>query len=161
MKFLILFFLSGVLCELPVATDLPILEPETLTDLPGEQIHDFGGVTVPVRQNDLEVELDKEEAVVIDEGAISIATIETTTVHFTQEACTGENMEWNTCGPRCYQTCAFQPRGIGREKRSVCEVNPALSGCYPGCYCKSGYVRLNSKCVLSADCPSKFETIEY
>lgn len=150
MKFLILFLFCGVLCEFPVPTVLPVLEPETLTDLPREAIKDFEDVTVRIRQNDVESELAEEDAVALkgDEN------ISTTTVHFTEAACTGEHMEWNSCGPRCYQTCAFQPRGV-RRARAVCEPSSVTTGCYPGCFCKSGYVRINDKCVMPTDCPSK------
>lgn len=162
-----------------LVTELPVYA-ETLTDLPGEQIKDFEGDTVviepverdteltgnkikglegdgvPARQNDLEVELEKEEEalIVIADEVVSSTTAATTTVHFTTEACIGEHMEWHTCGPRCYQTCVIQPRTLRRQKRAVCEANSATN-CYPGCFCKTGYVRLNKKCVLSTECPSK------
>lgn len=73
--------------------------------------------------------------------------------------CTEANTEWNACGPRCAQTCAYQPRGA-RKSRAVCEsLLIAPSGCYKGCFCISGYVRLNDRCVLSGACPSKFHKI--
>lgn len=174
MKFLILFLFCGVFCELPVpselpvSTVLPVLEPETLTDLPRELAEDFGGVVGQNRDNDLvsnfEIEVGGDEVetdgpiAAVPEGpsdGITQSSVSTTTAHFLENACTEANMEWNTCGPRCYQTCAFQPRGV-RRSRAVCEVATTASGCFTGCFCKKGYVRLNKKCVLSADCPSKF-----
>lgn len=136
MKFLIFFLINGVLGEL--TTVLPELEPDPLTDLPDGAMEDSAvdAVTLQARDNELESEV---ESSVID------------------EACPEENMEWMTCGPRCYQTCAFQPRGA-KEGRAVCEpVANAQAGCYPGCYCKSGFVRLHDKCILPVDCPSTYD----
>lgn len=135
MKFLIFLLIGGVLCE--QTTVLPELESDSLTDLPYGAIEDFAvdAVTLQARDNELESEV---ESSMID------------------EACPEENMEWVSCGPRCYQTCAFQPRGA----RAVCEpVTNAQAGCYPGCFCKSGYVRLNDKCILPVDCPSTYTLI--
>lgn len=164
MKFLIFFLFCGVFCELPVpsvlpvSTVLPVLELETLTDLPRELIKDFAEGIVLTRGNDVESDLEVEADEVVTEESndgVTQSSITTTTESFLENACTEANMEWNTCGPRCYQTCAFQPRGV-RQSRAVCEFTMTASGCYVGCFCKKGYVRLNSKCVLSADCPSKF-----
>lgn len=152
MKFLILFLVCGVLCELPVTTVLPVLEPETLTDLPRETIEQFE----VIHQND---RVEDNEVTETEMPAVEVAveeSISTTTQHFLEAACTDELMEWNPCGPRCYQTCSIQPRGV-RRSRSVCESGmQSANGCYPGCYCKSGYVRLNEKCVLPLDCPSEY-----
>lgn len=161
MKCLILFLFSGVLAQLPVTTVVPVLMPETLTDLPQAAIEDFGAVTERPRENEIEAEKEiKAEEVstvsYVDEGTSTSTVAATTTAHFTQLACTDENMEWNSCGPRCYQTCAFQPRATQRRSRAVCETMTA-SGCHAACFCKSGYVRLNDKCVLPMDCPSKLE----
>jgi hypothetical protein len=156
MKILITFLICGVFGEVPVTTVLPKLEPETLTDLPMKDIAEFeAGVTMKPRQNDVDYEIKVDEIEVISEENSSepSSTVSTTTLHFTQMACTGEHMEWNTCGPRCYQTCAFQPRG-SRQSRAICE-SASTTNCYPGCFCASGYVRLNEKCVLPVDCPSK------
>lgn len=79
---------------------------------------------------------------------------ESSTVHFTELACTGDNMEWLACGPRCSATCGFQPRDARRDSRAVCSPSNE-SGCYAGCFCKSGYVRLNDRCVLPVNCPRK------
>lgn len=154
MKFFLLFLICEVLCELPVPSSIPIqksdliipsLEPETLTDLPFGAVEDFISVT------DTNIEEEANEVASIDDSSSLI--LSTTTPHFLEMACDKENMEWNTCGPRCYQTCAFQPRGV-RRTRAVCEATMP-TGCRPGCFCKKGYVRLNDKCVLSDDCPSK------
>lgn len=151
MKCLILFMVCSVLGELPVTTILPELEPETLTDLPKEAIEDFKeGVTMQARQsyveddNEISTDLPAEE-------------VSSTTVHFTQMACLEDHMVWSSCGPRCYQTCAFQPRG-SRRSRAICE-SVVSTNCYAGCFCESGYVRLNDKCVLPIDCPSKFKNL--
>lgn len=148
MKCLILFLLCGVLAEIDILTVLPVLEPETLTDLP----QDFQPVTFQSRQNEVEGDMNLEEAPLDTQLDVS-TTVATTTVHFTQLACTDNNMEWNSCGPRCYQTCAIQPRLRTRVKRAVCESLVA-TGCHAGCFCKSGYVRFNDACVLPVDCPS-------
>lgn len=159
MKCLILFLFCGVLGELPVPTVLPILEPETLTDLPRSDVGEFDVATGQSRQNEVEGDLGVEmvdeptDVPEVDEDPSS-TTFATTTAHFTELACSGSHMEWNSCGPRCYQTCAFQPRGR-RSSRAVCEM-ASLSGCHAGCFCASGYVRLNDKCVLPVDCPSEF-----
>lgn len=153
MKCLLLFLFCGVLGELPVRTVLPILEPETATDLPRGNAADFDVVTIKSRQNEVEGFDETSTDLPVDESSSS-TIISTTTEHFTQLACTGTNVEWNTCGPRCYQTCAFQPRGT-RSSRAVCE-SPSLSGCHAGCFCKSGYVRINDNCILPVDCPSEF-----
>lgn len=156
MKIFILFLICEVLGELPVPTVMPVLDldvmipslqPETLTDLPIADVEDFIATT----EKDTEIEIDEgnEVAPIAD----STTTVSTTTLHFLEMACDDKNMEWNTCGPRCYQTCAFQPRGV-RRTRAVCEAN-FPTGCRPGCFCKKGYVRLNDKCVLSDNCPSK------
>lgn len=88
-----------------------------------------------------------------------IVDSESTTVHFSELACTRDNMEWLACGPRCYQTCGFQPRdgrevALERKSRAYC-ASSNDTGCYAGCYCKSGYVRFHDNCVLPIQCPSK------
>lgn len=91
------------------------------------------------------------------------ADSESSTAHFTELACTRDNMEWLSCGPRCYQTCGFQPRDAKqqRKSRAVC-ASSNDTGCYAGCYCKSGYVRLNDNCVLPTMCPRKrLITVKY
>lgn len=136
MKILVFFLIGTVLGE--QTTVPPELEIDSLTDLPDGAIEDFAvnAVTVQARDNELESEV---ESSVVD------------------EACPEDNMEWQPCGPRCYQTCAFQPRGA-KQGRAVCEsIANAQAGCYPGCYCKSGYVRLNDKCILPVDCPSEYK----
>lgn len=138
MKFLIFFLIGGIFGEL--TTVLPELEPETLTDLPYGTVEDFAGVAVTLQARDNELESEVESSV-------------------TDDACQEENMEWVGCGPRCYQTCAFQPRGA-RQGRAVCElVTNSQAGCYPGCFCKSGFVRLHDKCILPVDCPSMYMLI--
>lgn len=84
---------------------------------------------------------------------------ESTTVHFSELACTRDNMEWLACGPRCYQTCGYQPRD-GREVNSTLQRKSKAycassndTGCYAGCYCKSGYVRFHDDCILPIQCP--------
>lgn len=159
MKFLILLLVCDVLSESPTGglTDLPSADTKLKADLPraadgvrgveidsspkiaDEDVRSEETDTVVSRQNEIEAET--EEAVT------------TTTVHFTDLACTEQHMEWLSCGPRCYQTCAFQPRGV-RQTRAVCE-NVVSTGCYVGCFCKSGYVRINDKCILPVDCPGK------
>lgn len=70
-----------------------------------------------------------------------------------------DNEVYTECGPRCYQTCAFQPRnGGGRRARSVCE---GTSSCQTGCFCKSGYVRFNGMCIPNDDCPTRPCSIPY
>jgi Trypsin Inhibitor like cysteine rich domain len=122
--------------------DVVVAETKT-----GVEVADVKPETVVARQNELEYEVEAETP-----GPDFLST---STVHFTQMACTQENMEWNSCGPRCYQTCAFQPRGV-RKSRAVCETASA-TGCYAACFCKSGYVRINDKCILPVDCPSKLK----
>lgn len=85
---------------------------------------------------------------------------ESTTVHFTELACTRNNTEWLACGPRCYQTCGFQPnanraRDVKQRKSRAYCASSNETGCYAGCFCKSGYVRFNDECVLPIQCPSK------
>lgn len=133
MRILIFCLIGGIFGEL--TTVLPELEPDSLTDLPYSSTEGFDGNVVTLLARDNELESEEESSV-------------------TDAACPEDNMEWVTCGPRCYQTCAFQPRGA-KEGRAVCEsVASAQGGCYPGCFCKSGYVRLNDKCILPLDCPS-------
>lgn len=86
---------------------------------------------------------------------------ESTTVHFSELACTRDNMEWLACGPRCYQTCGYQPRDgrevnskLQRKSKAYC-ASSNDTGCYAGCYCKSGYVRFHDDCILPIQCPSK------
>ena len=147
MIFLVLILVCGVFCEFPVTTVLPELQPETLTTKETGELN--AGVTMKPRQNDVDYEIQ-----VSDENVHVEETISTTTLHFTQMACTIDHQEWMSCGPRCYQTCAFQPRG-SRVSRAICEV-ASVSNCYPGCFCASGYVRLNERCVLPVECPSEY-----
>lgn len=151
MKFWILFLVCEALSE-PLTT-VPAEESEKLTtivstvELPEMTLDDF-----KTRQNYIEVgETDFGEEV--DSAELPESSEVSTTIVAVETGCTDSNMEINTCGPRCYQTCAVQPRGF-RRSRAVCEAVNA-TGCYPGCFCKSGYVRLNEKCVLAKDCPSK------
>lgn len=155
MKLLIIFLICGVYGELPVTTVLPELRPETLTDLPKETVGNFGAeMTMQPRQNDVEYLIEigdsSDEQSPVEEVSPSAPT---TTLHFTLMACTGDHMQWMSCGPRCFQTCAFQPRG-SRQSRAIC-ASASSTNCYPGCFCASGYVRLNEKCVLPVDCPRK------
>lgn len=150
MKCWILIFVCGAFADVSVPTQLPLLVPETLTDLPYGSIEDFDSVTMQARQNEIEGEVQLE--------AETEAPVSTTTVHFTKLACTGDNYEWNSCGPRCYQTCVFQPRENIRAAKAVCE-SATSTGCHPGCFCKSGFVRLNDQCILPVECPSEFGDI--
>lgn len=60
----------------------------------------------------------------------------------TEKTC-GEFEEYNACGSPIFATCGVQPeRRRGRAPR-----------CIAGCFCKEGYVKLNGKCILSAECP--------
>lgn len=61
----------------------------------------------------------------------------------------GDHETYQECGPRCYQTCTFAPSTL-RKPKAVCET-----GCNPGCYCNSGYVRFNDRCVLPETCPAR------
>ena len=55
----------------------------------------------------------------------------------------GEFEEYNACGSPVFATCGVQPeRRRGRAPR-----------CIAGCFCKDGYVKLNGKCILPAECP--------
>jgi hypothetical protein len=134
MKFLILFLFCGVLGELPVTTILPELEP----DPSNGTVKDLKAVlTMQAKQSNVDYENDISTDSPDEENLLA-STTSSTTIHFTQLACTGQHMEWNSCGPRCYQTCAFQPRG-SRVSRAICE-SASSTNCYPGCFCKSGYV---------------------
>lgn len=163
MKCLILLFFCGVFGELPVPTVLPALQLETLTDLPREGFGNFNTQkTIQARQNELEDDFeivitdDSETATPIDlstENQLP-AMAEIPSTQLSDENCTFENMEYKACGPRCYPTCAFQPREATRRARVNC--GPAsLTGCNAGCFCESGFVRFNDQCILPTDCPSK------
>ena len=145
MKFLIFFLTCGVLCESSQKTDMLGKELETLSSLPNFIEVATEIITPKTRQNDVDAESESLE--------MELGASETSTPHFTELACTEENTEYNPCGPRCYQTCAFQPKGA-RQARAVCE-SASSNGCYPGCHCRSGYVKLNDKCILPIFCPSK------
>lgn len=149
MKFLILLLVCDVLSQSPTAsvTDLPVADTTSKADLPRAAVEIDDSPKTAARQNEIEAEAETEEP----------EPVSSSTLHFTDLACTEPNMEWLSCGPRCYQTCAFQPRGV-RKTRAVCE-NVSSTGCYVGCFCKSGYVRINEKCILPIDCPGKSKTV--
>lgn len=164
MKFLILFLFCGALCQVPVPTMLPALVPETLTDLSREPMEDFDEIKKKAGEDDLESNVEVKadstwpaQITVYEELRDDEASHDKSpsSDSVTEEACIDENMEWNSCGPRCSQTCAFQPRGV-RKSRAICEPLLTSNGCYKGCFCKKGYVRLSDKCVLSENCPSEF-----
>ena len=163
MKFLILFLFCEVLCELPVSTVLPIIEPETLTDLPRKTMELFDEKKIKSADNELElaVEVKAEstwpaQIIIYEETSDDELSNSSSTELALEESCTEENMEWNYCGKRCAQSCAFQPRGV-RKTRAICESLLTSDGCYKGCFCKKDYVRLNDKCVLPINCPSEFQ----
>lgn len=164
MKFLILFLFCGVFCEDPVSTVLPSMVSETVTDLPRNPVKDFLVVPMKSRDKDLEASVEVKAdttwpalITVYEQSSDDEPTSEknsTSTDPTSEESCSDENMEWNSCGPRCAQTCAFQPRGV-RKTRAVCEPLLTSNGCYKGCFCKKDFVRLNDKCVLPDNCPSR------
>lgn len=115
---------------------------------------------VSVISADNEVEVENTTTTMSDEVPMKFLRqnddSESSTVHFTELACSvDENAEYLTCGPRCQATCGFQPRDARRDSRAVC-TTANDSGCYPGCFCKSGYVKLNDRCVLPVNCPRKY-----
>lgn len=90
---------------------------------------------------------DEESAPVV--GTFRSDSNETAVSESSENKTCSENEIFIKCGPRCYQTCTFQSVNV-RSSRVACD-----SPCIPGCYCASGYVRFNEKCVLPDSCPSK------
>jgi hypothetical protein len=137
MNFLIFLFVC-VAASNSVSLDgvLPQIEAaENLTDLPKgamdgspDLVTEDDTTAVPDaallgRQN----YINDEDILVVEEEQNTTAS----TSDWVDQGCTGENEYYNQCGPRCVQTCAFQPRVGIRNTRAVCES--ILSGsCHPG-----------------------------
>lgn len=161
---------SAAQCDIYKPTIPPELVPETLTDLPRGAIDDFeqattvessdevDSVTIPnegmARQNEVEFEINamQQQSTVASLSRDNLSTAEYP--EHLGDPCPEEHFVWNACGPRCYQTCAFQPKSGDRLSRAVCEAANE-NNCHTGCFCESGYVRFNDKCVLPIDCPTR------
>ena len=135
--------------EYPLSTSSPVLLSKSLISLPENEAELFQG-TLEVTESLLE---DLTERSTLNEiGVKQIGTEEGITFAPLIANCS-DNELYMQCGPRCYQTCAFQPRnGGGRRTRAVCEGSMT---CQPGCFCKSGFVRFNGMCIPIADCPTR------
>lgn len=138
--------------EFPLSTSSPVFLSKSLTDLPRNKADSFQA-TLEVTESLLE---QLTERSTLNETEVKQNNVDNTDENFTfaplPSNCS-ENELYMQCGPRCYQTCAFQPRnGGGRRTRAVCEANMS---CQPGCFCKSGYVRFNGMCIHNADCPTR------
>lgn len=137
-----------ILCLVPLACGTEISlngvlpQSESLFEIPKEAMDGdphliqedvTSANTVPQgRQN----EEDDED----DEPATTVHAT-TTTQHWSEKGCTGDNEYYNACGPRCYQTCSFQQRVNGRNTRAVCESIFAGS-------CHAGKEKLILKSVI-------------
>lgn len=133
MKFLILFFVCGALGDVTLEEILPQIEPETLTDLPKEIMDgdpQFVQDEVTTMIDIETVQLGRQNEVEEEVGEV-VEENETVTPHWTEQGCPKSHESYNKCGPRCVQTCSFQPRVNGRNTRAVCDS--IFSGsCHPG-----------------------------
>ncbi|CAO1414017.1 unnamed protein product [Diamesa tonsa] len=137
--------------EYPLSTSSPVLLSKSLTDLPRNKADSFQA-TLEVTESLLEDLTERSTLNEVDVKLNDDYKEETLTFAPLIANCS-DNELYMQCGPRCYQTCAFQPRnGGGRRTRAVCEGNIS---CQPGCFCKSGYVRFNGMCIQTADCPTR------
>lgn len=119
--------LKGVFPEAQDLIDIPKEALDGDPQLIQEDVTTVANTDLQGRQNEAEY----------DETTIS----ESTTQHWTEQGCTGANEYYNACGPRCYQTCSFQPRVNGRNTRAVCES--IFSGS-----CHAGKVKLILNTVI-------------
>lgn len=144
MKFLLLFLIFGTAScastvdEALTLPPLPSVQGETATDLPdGAMDGDISlvpenfeepkdPIIVMGRQNEVE---DEQEGVDVEETAVGIESVETSTAHWTEEGCTKEHEHWDKCGPRCQMSCTFQTQ---KSSRAICESIFKTGSCFPG-----------------------------
>jgi hypothetical protein len=143
-------FLASLLLTSSVFADgivVPQLELESITDLPKEALD---GDPIFVQQEDDATTVIVDALIKARQGenidyeeedesvnVVTPSTSKTTTEHWSTKGCTGANEYFNSCGPRCVQTCTFQPRAHGRTARAACES--IFSGsCHAGCFCVDG-----------------------
>ncbi|CAO1416082.1 unnamed protein product [Diamesa serratosioi] len=158
MKSISLFLVFGVLgvfcdetlpvvqdvLEYPLSTSSPVLLTKSLTGLPRSNVDLTLEVTEGTLEEPTKGSNDLEVKQMDDVEVLTFAPLTTNC---------SDNELYLECGPRCYQTCAFQPRnGGGRRTKAVCEGSVS---CQPGCFCKSNYVRFNGMCIPMADCPTR------
>ncbi|KAG5682388.1 hypothetical protein PVAND_011741 [Polypedilum vanderplanki] len=144
---------SKVICK----EILPQLEPESITDLPKEALD--GNPQFAQQDEETTIGIDilmqaRQGENVDYEGDTENELPASSTEHWSTQGCTKPNEYFNSCGPRCVQTCMFQPRANGRTSRAACES--IFSGnCNAGCFCVDGYVRFNNQCIKPVDCPTR------
>ena len=133
--------------EYPLSTSSPVFQSKSLVDSPKSNVESLDA-TLEETESILE---DQTKSSTLKEIEVKQTLEEMLT--FAPLSNCSDNELYMECGPRCYQTCAFQPRnGGGRRTRAVCGAGMS---CQPGCFCKSGYVRFNGMCILNADCPTR------
>ncbi len=135
-----------VITETIVATENPTVQ--IVTELPVDDV-DLD-VVEEGRNNAIEIETEGVDQPVVSLQPIPQLRSEENSTELPIIKNCGEHETYHECGPRCYQTCTFASSTI-RKSKAVCET-----GCNPGCYCDSGYVRFNDRCVLPETCPCKY-----
>lgn len=66
--------------------------------------------------------------------------------HRPKEYTCGKHELFTHCGNECFPSCDF-------DLKQGAEKNSCSKRCIRGCFCKPGYVRSGSKCVLPDECP--------
>lgn len=103
----------------------PQLEPESITDLPKEALN--GNPIFAQQEEDSTMTVDaliqaRQGEVADDEDTVEENEVPaSSTEHWSTQGCTGAHEYYNSCGPRCVQTCMFQPKAHGRTARAACE----------------------------------------
>jgi hypothetical protein len=120
--FLILLFLtSSVIGD---GITVPQLELESITDLPKEALD--GNPQFAQQEEDTTISINAlmqarqgEDVDYGEENANELPS--SSTEHWSTQGCIGAHEYFNSCGPRCVQTCTFQPKARGRGARAACE----------------------------------------
>lgn len=138
MKFLLLFLFIGIVRCQDLDEITVTVQDETATDYPPEVMDgDISLVPenfeepkeeIPIlgRQNEVE---DEQEGVDVEETAVSIDSVETSSSSWMEEGCTKAHEHWDKCGPRCQMSCTFQ---TARSSRAICESIFKTGSCFPG-----------------------------